>query len=203
MAITQKEHHHSIISEADYLEGELHSNIKHEYIDGVIYAMSGAKVNHNQLTGTIFRKFGNHLEGNPCRPFTSDMKIKIDNKYFYPDVLVDCSDLRGGDSHTESPIIIVEVLSKSTRRTDQTIKRTAYLQIPTLLEYVLIEQDIVDIEVVRKSEGWQSKHYFLGDNVSFDSVGLTLSVEEIYDRVDNEDMTEWLEKKALDASKDV
>ena len=53
-------------------------------------------------------------------------------------------------------------------------------------------------EVVRKSEGWQSKHYFLGDNISFDSTGLTLSVEEIYDRVDNEDMAEWLDKKALD-----
>ena len=96
--------------------------------------------------------------------------------------------------YTESPIIIVEVLSKSTRRTDQTIKRTAYLQIPTLLEYVLIEQDIVDIEVVRKSEGWQSKHYFLGDSVHFDALGITLSVEEIYDRVDNEDMREWLGK---------
>ena len=200
MAISQKEHH-SIVSEADYLEGELHSTIKHEYIDGVIYAMSGAKVNHNQLSGTIFRKLGNHLEGNPCRPFTSDMKVKIDSKYFYPDVMVDCSDLKGGDSYTESPIIIIEVLSKSTRRTDQTIKRTAYLQLPTLLEYVLIEQDIVDIEVVRKSENWQSKHYFLGDKISFDSVGLTLTVEEIYDRVDNEDMTEWLEKKDLDASK--
>ena len=115
--------------------------------------------------------------------------------------MVDCSDLQGNDSYTESPIIIIEVLSKSTRRTDQTIKRTAYLQIPTLLEYVLIEQDIVDIEVVRKSENWQSKHYFLGDDICFDSVGLTLSVEEIYDRVDNEEMTEWLEKKDINTNK--
>ena len=185
------------IREEDYLEDELHSDIKHEYIDGEVYAMSGAKAAHNRIAGNIYRKFGNHLEGSPCESFTSDMKVKTGSKYFYPDVLVDCSNLEDSDLFTESPVILVEVLSRSTRKTDETIKRSAYLQIPTLQEYVLV--DLVDIEVVRKSEGWQSKRYFLGDEITFESIGLTLSVEEIYDRVKNTDMTEWLEMKVQQA----
>ena len=61
---------------------------------------------------------------------------------------------------------------------------------------MIIEQDIVDIEVVRRSEGWQPRHYFLGDEVIFESIDLTLSVEEIYHRVHNEDMIEFMNEKA-------
>ncbi len=196
MAQTHIKQTETSISEEDYLEGEVHSDIKHEYIDGEVYAMSGAKVAHNRISGNINRKFGNHLEGKPCEPFSADMKVKVGSKYFYPDVLVDCSNLDDNDLFTESPIILVEVLSRSTRRIDETTKRVAYLQIPSLQEYVLIEQDFVDVEVVRRSEGWQSKHYFLGDEITFESIKLTLAVEEIYDRVKNTDMTEWLEMKA-------
>ena len=87
------------------------------------------------------------------------------------------------------------MLSNSTRRIDETEKRLAYMQIETLEEYVLIAQDFVQIEVIRKSEGWKSAKYFLGDEVIFTSIGLTLSVEEIYDGVDNADMVEWLKQK--------
>ncbi|WP_349307081.1 Uma2 family endonuclease [Acinetobacter corruptisaponis] len=75
----------------------------------------------------------------------SDMKVKIDDCYFYPDVLVDCSDLADDSVFTETPTIIVEVLSKSTRQIDRVIKREKYLQIPTLQEYILIEQGIAEI----------------------------------------------------------
>lgn len=182
-----------LISEADYLEGEKVSEIKHEYIDGYVYAMSGASINHSRIAGNVYRKIGNHLEGKPCQPYTSDVKVKIGSKYFYPDVMVDCADSDG--YYTETPVIIVEVLSKSTRRTDQTIKRLAYTQIATLQEYVLIEQDFVDVEVIRRSNGWQSEHFYLGDEVTLKAIGLTLTVEEIYTRVKNEDMSEWLEKQ--------
>jgi Uma2 family endonuclease len=184
------------ISETDYLQGELVSDIKHEYIDGEVFAMSGAKANHNRIASNVQGEFRNHLKGKPCESFPSDMKVKINSKYFYPDVMVVCSGISGDATFTESPTLIVEVLSKSTRRMDETIKREAYLSIPTLEEYVLIEQDFVDVEVVRKKEGWRPSHYFMGDEVRFESLDLNLSVEEIYDRVDNEDVTEWLEKKA-------
>jgi Uma2 family endonuclease len=180
------------ISVADYLQGELISDVKHEYIDGCVYAMAGASKNHERLSGNMYRKLGNHLEGNPCEPFSSDIKVKAGQAFFYPDVTVVCEDNSDNEYYTETPVIIVEVLSKSTRRMDETTKKTAYQTIPTLKEYVLIEQDIVDVEVCRRSEGWVSKHYFLGDEVTFESVGLTLPVEDIYYRVDNDEVKSFL-----------
>ena len=196
----------SIISEEDYLEGEKTSDIKYEYIDGYVYAMSGASNNHNLIAGNVFLALANHLKKKPCRPYVSDMKVKIGSKYFYPDVIVDCSNLTGDSYYTEQPTILVEVLSKSTRRTDETIKRMAYMQIPSLQEYVLIEQDIVDVEVIRRTTGWLSEHYFLGDELTLSSINLTLSVEDIYDRVQNGDVKEWLEnqeKQQTNANTDI
>jgi Uma2 family endonuclease len=183
------------ISVADYLQGELISDVKHEYIDGCVYAMAGASKNHERLSGNMYRKLGNHLEGNPCEPFSSDIKVKAGQAFFYPDVTVVCEDNSDNEYYTETPVIIVEVLSKSTRRMDETTKKTAYQTIPTLKEYVLIEQDIVDVEVCRRSEGWVSKHYFLGDEVTFESVGLTLPVEDIYYRVDNDEVKSFLAER--------
>ena len=185
----------AFVNEEEYLEGEKIAELKHEYVDGHIYAMAGAHSNHNVLSGNVHGEFRNHLKGKPCRAYMSDMKVRIANgsKYYYPDVLVNCPPVNG--YFTETPTIIVEVLSSSTRRTDETEKRLAYMQIETLEEYVLIAQDFVQIEVIRKSEGWKSAKYFLGDEVIFTSIGLTLSVEEIYDGVDNADMVEWLKQK--------
>lgn len=183
------------MSEQEYLESEPYSEFRREYIDGYVYAMAGAKNNHNLLSGNVFAALHLHLRGNPCRPYMSDMKTKVDNNYFYPDVIVDCSQLSGDSVYTESPTILVEVLSKSTRQTDKTIKRYAYTRLPSLQEYMLIEQDFVEIELWRRSgEYWEQSTYYLGDVISFDSIGLSLSVEDIYERVQNEDMTKWLAK---------
>ena len=179
------------ISEEDYLAGEQVAESKSEYIDGQIYAMTGGSINHNRLAVNLLRQIGNHLEGKPCQPYSSDIKVKIGSKYFYPDVMVDCTPLPGDSLFTQTPVIIVEVLSKSTRRMDETTKRLAYLQIPTLQEYVLIEQDIADIEVVRRCNGWQPEHYYLGDEFTLHAIGLTLTVEAVYDRVQNGDVAEW------------
>ncbi len=187
--------HDRLITEEEYLNGELASEIKHEYVDGYVYAMAGASKNHDRIAGNVFRKFGNHLEKSPCEPFTSDMKVKVGSKYFYPDATVVCEDNSQAEYYTESPTIIVEVLSKSSRRKDETVKRMAYQTIPTLQEYVLIEQDFVDVEVCRRSEGWVSNHYFMGDEVYFESIRLTLPVEEIYARVENEDVRTYFEEK--------
>lgn len=181
------------ISVEQYLKDEINRKEKHELIDGQIYAMAGANANHERISSNISRKFGNYLEASPCEPFGSDMKVKAGSKFFYPDVIVDCQFDETQAYYTETPIIIVEVLSKSTRKMDKTTKRFSYINIPSLQEYVLIEQDIVDIEVIRRSEGWQSRHYFLGDTVHFASIDLTLSVEEIYHRVNNEEMREFIQ----------
>jgi len=186
---------HTPITASDYLLQESSSEIKHELIDGDIYAMAGASANHERIAGNIYAEFRQHLKNNPCEPFSSNMKVQIRDNFYYPDVLVDCHFDESQLYYTQTPILIVEVISKSTRKMDEQFKRLAYLNIPTLQEYVIIEQDFVDIAVYRKSEQWHHTNYFLGDNVTFESVDLTLSVEEIYQRVKNEDMQEWAIKE--------
>ena len=188
---------YNLMSEQAYLDGELLSDIRHEYIEGEVYAMVGAHKYHNQIVMTVSNVFYNHLLGKPCQPYASDMKVKIDRKYFYPDVMVDCSQV-DADYYIEQPSIIVEVLSKSTRQHDKTVKRLAYFQIASLKEYVLIEQDFVEIEFWSRDENnyWQQSVYYLGDDITFHSIGLSVSVEDIYRQVKNEDMLEWWEKKA-------
>ncbi|MEQ1619830.1 MAG: Uma2 family endonuclease [Methylococcales bacterium] len=180
------------ISEADYLDGEKISEIKHEFIDGVVYAMAGANKNHQRITLNLVSAFGIHLENTLFEPFSSNVKVKVNSAFFYPDVMVVCDNQDSDPYYTESPVIVVEVLSASTRKTDETIKRRAYQSIPSLKEYVLIEQDIVDVEVCRRTQGWISEHYFLDDEVTFEAIDLTLSVADIYQRVENDDMRSFL-----------
>lgn len=179
------------ISEVEYLDQERASNIKHEFIDGQIFAMSGASRNHVRINGNLQRHLSNHLADSSCEVSIADMQVKVGSSYFYPDLFVDCQVDESQRYHSDTPILIVEVLSKSTRRTDQTTKRLRYINLPTLEEYVLIDQDIVQVEVMRKSNQWRSNHYFIGDKVTFESIDLTLSVEDIYHRVNNDDMKEF------------
>lgn len=183
------------ITEEDYLQSESFSPVKREYIDGLVYAMTGASHNHSFISGNIFRKFGNHLEGSPCATFMSDTRVRMGKDYVYPDVLVDCNTISGDDFYSASPVIIVEVLSKSTRKFDTTLKLIRYINMPSLREYVLIEQDIVAVQVLRKSRHWLPEYFYIGDSVTFTSINLTLTVEEIYDRVDNVDMREFRQQK--------
>jgi Uma2 family endonuclease len=185
----------------DYLANEQVSECKHEYLDGQIYAMAGASINHQRIIANLMRLFGNQLRNTPCEPLASDTKVKIgDLAVFYPDVIVVCEPETSNDYYTEQPLIIVEVLSKSTRRIDETTKRRLYQTLPSLQEYVLIEQDIVDIEICRRSQGWQPEHYFMGDEINFAAIDLTVSVNEIYERVVNEDVKTFFDNIANNLS---
>ena len=192
MALKQAPQH--IISADEYLQGEMLNYIKHEYINGEVFAMAAASRNHQRISRNLIAALTQFLNDKPCEPFAGDIKVKVDNCFFYPDVLVACNDELGDDYYTEKPGIIIEVLSKSTRRMDKTTKLAAYKMIPDLHEYVLIEQDCVDIEVFRRSSNWLSAHYFLGDVVIFESIGLSMAVSDIYQRVNNEDMQDYLQK---------
>ncbi len=127
--------------------------------------MAGTSINHNRLVANIAREFGNHLKNTPCEAFVSDMKVQVNNDFFYPDAVIACHQQINDDGITDTPLIIVEVLSKSTRRLDHTLKHSAYQQLARLQEYIVVEQDLVDIEVYRRKNHWQSEHFYLGDNV--------------------------------------
>ena len=142
------------ISEQDYLEGELVSEIRHEYIDADVYAMTGASKKHNTIATNISSDLHQGLKNNksPCITFAADMKVKVNSNFFYPDVMVVCDPQDNeSDYYQKSPIIIVEVLSKSTRKNDTSIKRINYFNIPSLAEYILVEQDFCQVQVFRKS----------------------------------------------------
>ena len=150
----------------------------------------------NVFRGIFFAEFRSHLKGSNCESFGTDLKIKTPSGSFrYPDCMVVCSDDSENEYYTTLPKIIVEVLSRSTRKVDETAKLIEYINIPTLEEYVIIEQYVVDVTVYRKSDDWRSAHYFLGDEIHFESIDLALSVEDIYDRVQNEDVIEFLGSK--------
>lgn len=188
------------ISEAAYFAYEEQSETRHDYIDGYIYAMAGSSINHDQLSGNIYSALRVSLKGQPCRPFSGNMKVRLPRPaqradYVYPDVAVDCSAYLGSDKVLTTPVLIVEVLSDSTHKYDETAKFLAYIELASLQEYILIEQNCVRVEVFRRRTGWVSEKFFLGDDVTFESVDLTLSVEEIYDRVDNNEMKYWLKQK--------
>lgn len=187
MALKQQLKNHEI-SEQEYLQGELISEIKHELINGDVYAMVGASANHGRISGNLFARFLNHLKNTSCEPFLADMKVKVAENFFYPDIIVSCEHEQN-EYYRSSPLIIVEVLSKSTRKKDHTLKRLSYQSLPSLKEYILIEQDFVDIEVCRRDNHWQSEHYFLADEVCFSAIDLRLPVEEVYARVVNEELS--------------
>ncbi|MDD5267149.1 MAG: Uma2 family endonuclease [Methylococcales bacterium] len=184
------------IIEAEYLQGELLAETKHEYIDGQVHAMAGASENHNLLSVNMASELRNRLKGTPCRTFMADMKVKVGSNFFYPDVMVVCQEDNDSEYYKTAPVIIVEVLSKSTRRFDQTDKRLRCQRIPTLEEYVLIEQDKGEIQVFSKKDQWQSFYYYLGDEITFSSLGVTVLVEDIYYQVNNEDVLDFLREKS-------
>ena len=190
------------MSEQAYYELEKQTNTRHEYIDGYVYAMVGGSFNHGTLVGAIAGEIRNHLKGKTCRVFSESIKVKIpsiyhakESRYFYPDVVVDCTIDKADGNMLTTPVLVVEVLSASTHKYDETTKFQVYATIPTLQEYILVEQDFVRIEIQRKRTNWAVEKYFLGDKITFETLALTLDVEELYQHVDNEEMNEWIQKK--------
>ena len=133
------------IAVEDYLQGELSSDIKHEYVNGDVYAMAGASEAHNLVTGNLFAALHNHLRGTSCKVFVSDMKTYIQTKtvdrFYYPDIQVCCQKEDAAHYYKQSPTLIIEVLSDSTQRADRVEKFDNYRQIKSLEEYVLVSQD--------------------------------------------------------------
>lgn len=178
----------------DYLAKERDSEIKHEYVNGQVVAMTGVSVNHARISGNIYKLLSTSLSQGPCEPFMSDFRVKTANgNYRYPDVLVVCDEQFIEDEHaTDSPKVLVEVLSPSTRRVDLKEKLLEYINIPSLEEYVVIEQDCIDVTVYRKSEDWRGTHYFANESFVLKSINVKLAVMDIYVRVNNEDTARYL-----------
>ncbi|MEQ1528472.1 MAG: Uma2 family endonuclease [Methylococcales bacterium] len=165
------------------LENDNINDIRHEYVNGLVYAMTGASREHNRVTGRLYVLLTQHLEGSPCEPFQSDLKVKVqrgnDVRFYYPDIQVTCTE-ETDRYYNEQPCLIVEVLSDSTQRIDRTEKRLAYQMIEALQEYVLLAQDSPYLEIYRRRTDWQRESFSGNQSVTLESVGLTFLVEALY-----------------------
>lgn len=180
----------SLISVEDYLAGELESPVKHEYLGGVVYAMAGARNAHNIIATNTLAALHARLRGHPCRPFNSDTKIRVRLpthwRFYYPDVSVVCRPNPQDDSFQDEPAAIFEVLYNATRRIDGGEKKDAYLTIPSLWAYVLLEQDSAVAVVFRRTEQGFVREVYEGHEatIPLPEIDIDLPLTEIYDGVD-------------------
>jgi Uma2 family endonuclease len=174
----------------DYLADELKSTVKHEYLGGVVYAMAGGRNVHNLIASNTLVALGSRLRGRPCWPFNSDTKIRIclpgQVRFYYPDVSVICRPNPQTDSFQDEPAVLFEVLSHPTRRIDEGEKKDAYLEIPSLVAYVLIEQDAPATVVFRRTAQGVRREVYQGLNavLPLPEIEIELPLMEIYDGVE-------------------
>ena len=175
-----------LLSVEEYIEGELLSEVRHEYIDGCVYAMAGASDDHNRIGGNIFSFLHQALRGKRCEPFGSDMKFKIPryNSFYYPDVMVTCDPTDNAKYFRERPVIVFEVLSPETRRTDTREKWYAYDTVEDLQVYVLVAQDRAEAVVHRRTaDGWTTETLRgLNATLSLPEIGAEIPFQRIYER---------------------
>lgn len=177
----------NLVSVDDYLAGELVSTVKHEYLGGVVYAMAGGRNAHNLIATNTLIALGSRLRGRNCRAFNSDTKIRVrlpfQVRFYYPDASVICRPNPQLDSFQDEPTVVVEVLSRRTRRIDEGEKKDAYLTIPSLGVYLLIEQDAPEVVLFRRTEhGFVREGYEGLDAVlPLSEIEIDLPLAEIYE----------------------
>jgi Uma2 family endonuclease len=184
-------HEYTPVSEEEYLRLEAQSPIKHEYINGEMFAMTGGTLRHNTIALNVAAALRNHLRDTACRAFINDVRVRVErtHSYYYPDLLVSCA--RGAQTMdlsavtVEDPVLVIEVLSPTTEATDRREKLLAYRTLASLSEYVLISQDEARIEIHRRRGdiGWERIEYSGPETVELASVGLQIGMGEIYEGV--------------------
>lgn len=175
-----------LMSEDEYIAFELKSKIKHEFMDGEIFAMAGATRRHNLATTNISRVLGNALEETDCEVYASDFRVKIrEGHYVYPDVAAACGDILTENSEMTllNPTVIFEVLSKSTEKRDRSDKAEDYFKLVSLKEYVLVAQNRIRVEhFSRQTNNKWSLEIFesIEDEIYLKSIECRISLRSIY-----------------------
>ena len=169
----------------EYLAFEEQSPYRHEYVNGVVYAMSGASLAHNRIAQELVLAFRSHLRGGPCEPFFLQAKLEIrterDLIMYYPDAMVSCRPEDRTDQVVRNPKLVVEILSKSTQHIDRREKAMVYQRVEAIEEYVLIAQNQPRVIVHRRAENWRPVVYTEADAlVDFRSIGLSVPLPRIY-----------------------
>ena len=172
---------------AEYCVFERDAALKHEYLRGEVFAMTGGTLEHGRLGANIIYLLKRQLEGRPCRVFSSDVRVRVEATDLdtYPDASVVSGEPLTGDEHAHAlvnPILVVEVLSDSTEAYDRGQKASHYRQIPTLQAYLLISQHEPRLELqLRQADGhWILLEGTAGASLAIAPLGIELSVDEVY-----------------------
>lgn len=176
------------LSYQEYLVHEERALVKHEYVDGELFAMAGGTPEHAALATAIASELRNCLKGRPCRVFSSDLRVRIRSASVstYPDVTVVCGKLEtdvDDQNAALNPVVLVEVLSAATEAYDRGDKARWYRQIPSLREYVMVSQTAARIEVHRRTpQGtWEIFDYHAGEMLELRSIEASMPVAAIYE----------------------
>ncbi len=176
------------ISIEDYLEGEQHTDTKHEYLAGQVVAMGGASDKHGLIAGSLYAALLPAARRKGCQLFIADMKVRVnhdsDSYFYYPDLLLSCQpDDRESAYYRRHPCLLVEVLSPSTERIDSREKLLAYRLLPSLREYLLLRQDRVRADVYQRGdEGRWEHHTFTqpDDVLALRCLDAAVSLRDVY-----------------------
>jgi Uma2 family endonuclease len=179
------------MTEAEYLEFERSSELKHEFLNGDVFAMTGASEEHNLISVNVITALKTQLRGKPCKVYPSDMRVKITatDLYTYPDISVMCGEAQFTDDRLDTlvnPTLIVEILSPSTESYDRGKKFQHYRELPSLREYLLIAQDSPRIErYLRKDNGlWEfTDAKGLEATLPLPSIDCALMLADVYDQI--------------------
>ena len=170
------------------MTGEAGSEIKHEYVGGVVYAMAGVTREHNLISINICTALRPHVRGGPCAVYLADVKLHLktlaDEVFYYPDVMVGCDKRDTHPLYLDYPKIIVEVSSESTERVDRREKRWAYQTIETMEEYLIVSQDRREATIFRRANDWNAETLNRPDqSILFKSIDLLLPLSSVYEGV--------------------
>lgn len=176
------------MSASEFLRWDAQQSVKHEFVAGEVFAMAGASDAHITLTGNLFSALRNHLRGTPCRCFFADMKLRVDgaDAFFYPDVVVTCSAADAADRLVKrEPVLLAEVLSRSTAAYDRGAKFAAYRLLPSLREYLLIDPESRVCDLYRRGDDglWVLHPYSAADTVHLASLDVRLPGDVMWEQV--------------------
>lgn len=178
------------VSVSDYLASEEAAKTRSEYIDGWVRAMTGGTNRHNRVKTNCLVHLAVKLKGKKCQPFDSDTKVRIRRqgrtRFYYPDVQVVCETNAPTDVYQDAPVLIVEVLSPSTRQYDLDEKLTAYLEIPSIECYIILEQHTPIAIVMRRTEKGFLRETCDGiaSTIQLPFLGCSLSLRDIYEGIE-------------------
>lgn len=183
---------HRKLTPQEYLGVERAAEVKSEYLNGEMFAMSGANEWHELIKSNVSATVHGQFKGRPCKVYSSDMRVSVSatGLYTYPDVVALCGEARFEDDKRDTllnPAVVFEVLSRTTEAYDRGAKFAHYRRVESIVEYVLIAQDRVSVEhFTRQPDGsWTFvERNGLDDVLDLPAVGARITLSDIYDRVD-------------------